>query len=148
MMLADTYLPAKALHVAAVIAWMAALLMLPRLYVYQTGAEPGGELDRKMIEAARRLRTFVLNPAMIATWLIGLYILFFANPALISQGWMHIKLMLVVLLSGLHGWYVAEGRKLARGERKHSERFWRLLNEVPFVFALVIVFLAILKPSF
>lgn len=147
----DAVLPyslAIALHILAVIAWMAGLLMLPRLMAYQTESVPGGELDLKMIEAQRRLRAIILTPTMLLTWALGLYILFVANPDLIKQPWMHAKLTLVTAMSGLHGFYVAGSKRLAKGERRRSGKFWRMMNEVPFVIAIGVVLLAVLKPSF
>jgi putative membrane protein len=142
------YTVAKALHLLAVIAWMAGLLMLPRLMAYQTESTPGGELDLKMIEAQRRLRAVILTPTLVLTWVLGLYILLVANPGLMAQPWIHIKLLLVTILSGLHGFYVAGSKRLAKGERRRSGKFWRLMNEVPFLIAIPVVLLAILKPSF
>lgn len=137
----------KALHVIAVLAWMAGLMMLPRLYAYQTGSDPGGELDQKMMVGAKRLRGIILTPAMVLTWIFGLALLSQNNWALLQQGgWMHAKLALVVLLSGYHGYLVSAGKALANGQRRHSERFWRLFNEVPFLMAIAIVILVIVKP--
>jgi putative membrane protein len=136
----------RAGHIIAVLAWMAGLMMLPRFYAYQTGAEAGGELERKMIEASARLRSIVLNPAMILTWLFGVGVLAASNWIQLGMGWMHAKLALVVFLSALHGWMVGEGKRLAKGERRRSEKFWRMLNEVPFLIAIVVVILAVVEP--
>jgi protoporphyrinogen IX oxidase len=123
----------KSLHIIAVLAWMAGLLMLPRFYAYQTGAQPGGELEKKMIEAAAKLNQIILTPAMVAAWIFGL--------------WLWLKIVLVLALSGLHGFFVGQGKKLARGERPKTEKFWRMINEAPFLIAIVVVFLVILRPS-
>jgi protoporphyrinogen IX oxidase len=140
---------ARGLHLIAVIAFMAGMLMLPRLYAYQTESEPGGELERKMIEAARRLRTFILSPALVLVWVFGLYLLFAFHGGLagLMQPWLATKIALAVALSGLHGYLVSAGKKLARGERKHSGKYWRMLNEIPFVIAIAIVLLATLQPG-
>ena len=136
----------RALHIISVIAWMAGMLMLPRFYAYQTGAEPGGELDRKMIEAAAKLRAIIVTPAMIGAWTFGILILATSNWMQLSFGWFHAKLALVIGLSGLHGYYVSEGKRLAGGERRRSEKFWRMMNEVPFVIAILVVILAVVEP--
>jgi putative membrane protein len=136
----------RALHILSVIAWMAGMLMLPRLYAYQTGAEPGGELDRKMAEAAVRLRHFILTPGISLAWLFGLLTAASSHWVQFGFGWMQVKLALVIGLSALHGYLVGEGRRLARGERRRSERFWRLLGEVPFLIAIAVVILAVVEP--
>jgi putative membrane protein len=136
----------RAIHLLAVIAWMAGLLMLPRFYAYQTGSVAGGELDKKMIDAAASLRKIILTPALIVTWVLGVLLLASSNWVQLSMGWMHVKLTLVLLLSGYHGYLVAEGKRLARGERRRSEKFWRMTNEVPFLIAIAVVILAVVEP--
>jgi putative membrane protein len=143
----DAYNLARALHILAVIAWMAGMLMLPRFYAYQTESEPGGELDRKMIEAAGKLRSIILTPAMVTTWILGLYLVASYHREHLLAFWLVAKVSLVLAMSGLHGFYVAQGRKLARGERPRSAKFWRMINEVPFLLAIAIVLLVTLKPS-
>lgn len=144
----DLYLWMKALHILAVIAWMAGMLMLPRLYAYQTEAEPGGELEAKMIEASQRLQKIILNPTMILSWVFGLYLAHWqyqANGGM--PGWLWAKLALALLgMTALHGFVVGQGKRLAKGERRYSSKTWRLLNEVPFILAIPIVILVILKP--
>jgi protoporphyrinogen IX oxidase len=136
----------RALHIISVIAWMAGLLMLPRLYAYQTGSEPGGELERKMIDAASKLQKIIMTPAMLLTWAFGLLILATSNWIQLSMGWFHVKLALVIGLSGLYGYLVAEGKRLAKGQRRRSEKFWRMLNEVPFLIAIAVVIMAVVEP--
>lgn len=147
---------ARALHIIAVIAWMAGLLMLPRLYAYQTSSEQGGELERKMIVAARSLRTIILTPAMLVTWIFGLHL--FATYLIgdwtggVAEAvtrvpiWFWVKLALVLALTGYNGYLSAEGKRLAHGERRRSERFWRMTNEIPFLIAIAVVLLATLEP--
>jgi protoporphyrinogen IX oxidase len=142
----DFYNLGRALHILAVIAWMAGLLMLPRLYAYQTEAQPGGELEAKMIEASRRLRKIILTPAMILTWVFGLYLLIQYNLGPGIRLWLWAKLALVVALSGLHGYYVMQGKKMEAGLRPLSSKTWRLLNEVPFLIAIPVVIFATLEP--
>jgi putative membrane protein len=136
----------RALHIISVIAWIAGMVMLPRLYAYQTGSTPGGELDRKMIEAARKLRLIILAPAITLAWTFGLLTAASSNWVQFTLPWMHVKLALVLILSGLHGYYVSEGRRLAKGERRRSEKFWRIMNEVPFLITIAVVILAVVEP--
>lgn len=146
----------RALHIIAVIAWMAGLMMLPRFYAYQTGSEPGGELERKMIAATAALRRIILTPSMILTWILGIYLLYARFLAAAPDGhlaalaalpiWLWIKLAFVTALTGWQGYLGSEGRRLAAGERRRSERFWRMTNELPFLAAIVIVLLVVLEP--
>lgn len=136
----------RALHILSVIAWMAGLLMLPRLYAYQTSANPGGELEAKMKQATQRLRRIILTPAMVAAWGFGLWLLIVFDRGMLQMPWLIAKLVLVTALSGLHGYYVAMGKRLDAGRKSLSERTWRILNELPFVMAIAIVLLATLEP--
>jgi putative membrane protein len=136
----------RGLHIIFVIAWMAGFLMLPRFYAYQTGAIAGGELDQKMTVASRNLIRIIFNPSLLVVWALGLILIWLYHHNWTQEAWLHLKLTLVLGLSGLHGWLVAQGRKLAAGERPRSEKFWRMLNEVPFLVAIAVVLLATLKP--
>lgn len=146
----------RALHIIAFTAWMAGLLMLPRFYAYQTGAERGGELERKMIAASGSLRRIILTPALVVTWLMGLYLYShflvtgwgdgFFQAISRTPSWFYLKFLLVLGLSGYHGYLTAEGKRLAAGERRRSERFWRMTNEVPFIIAIAVILLATLEP--
>lgn len=138
---------ARALHIISFTAWMAALLMLPRLMAYQSGAISGGELDQKMGQAISRLRAIIMTPALLATWVCGLYLLAAYSGAMASTFWLSTKLVLVVGLTAFHGWLIANAKKIAKGQRPHSERFWRMVNEVPFVIAIAIILLATLEPN-
>ncbi|MGE0829531.1 MAG: CopD family protein, partial [Hyphomonadaceae bacterium] len=118
----------------------------PRLYAYQCEAAPGGELEKKMIEAARRLRVIILTPALVLTFGLGLLLCMERAPAGAPPLWLSLKLVLALALAGLHGFMAAEGRRLAKGERRRSARFWRMLGEAPMVIAIAIVLLAVLEP--
>ena len=143
--LSGIYLWLKAFHIISVIFWMAGMLYLPRLFVYHHTAEQDGELEKALLIQERNLLKIIINPAMIATWVFaGLMI--WANPSLLSDGWFHIKLILVLTMSGIHGFYASAQKKFARGERPRSEKFWRIMNEGPAILIIVIVLLAILKP--
>jgi protoporphyrinogen IX oxidase len=147
---------ARGLHIIAVIAWIAGLLMLPRFYAYITASQPGGELEQAMLKAARSLRLIILTPSIILAWAFGLFLFGAYLTGGWSSGavgalahvphWFWLKLILVVGLSGYHGFLSAEGRKLAAGQRPRSERFWRLMGEVPFLVAIAAVLLATLEP--
>jgi putative membrane protein len=135
----------RAFHILAVIAWMAGLLYLPRLYVYHMGAAAGGELEGALKAQERRLLRVIMNPAMIAAWTFGVLMLA-ANPGLLPQPWMLAKLVLVVAMTGLHHIYSSARKTFERGQRPRSERFWRMINEAPAVLAILIVILAVVEP--
>jgi putative membrane protein len=132
----------KALHVISVIAWMAGMLYLPRLFVYHASA--AGETSETFKVMERRLLKAIMNPAMVATWLTGLYLAY--AEGFLRDGWLQTKLTLVVLLSGLHGYLSGRVRAFAQDRNLASARFYRVLNEVPTVLMIGIVILVIVKP--
>ncbi len=137
----------KALHLIAVIFWMAGLLYLPRLFVYHSASKPGGELEAKMIEAAEKLMRIIMNPAMIVTFILGMVLTLGYNAANITNTiWLPIKLLLVFSLMGYHGFLSKQRKLFAAGERPKSEKFFRRINEVPAIFTIIIVIMAIVKP--
>lgn len=147
-MLASLYPWFKALHIIFVIVWMAGILMYPRLKIYQLKDEPGGKLFEEMKLAGVRMRKIIMTPAMIGTWLFGLLTVA-ALPSIISAGgplWFPIKFLSVIVLSGFHGWFVAQGKKIDAGTPQVTAKKLRMLNEVPAVGMILIVFLVILKP--
>ncbi len=139
------YLALKALHLSAVIAWMAGMMYLPRLFIYHIEAARGGEAEAFFVKMERRLLKGIMTPSMIAVWLLA-GLMLFANPALFKAGWFHVKLPMVIGITAIHGYYSASQKAFERGERPGAGRFWRLMNEAPFVLMLVAVFMAILKP--
>ena len=141
----DLFLWIKSLHVISIIAWMAGMMYLPRLFVYQHQAEKGGEAERQLIQMQRRLLKGIINPSMVLVWVLGILMLI-ANPAMLSQGWFHVKLALVVVISAIHGFYASSRRKFEKGERPRTEKFWRIMNEAPFLAMIVIVIMVIVKP--
>lgn len=143
--LAEHYLTLKALHLAAVIAWMAGIMYLPRLFIYHHEAARGGEAEAFFIKMERRLLKGIMNPALIAVWLFAILMLT-ANSGLLKAGWFQVKLPMVIGISAIHGFYAATQKKFERGERPKTGRYWRLMNEAPFILMLVAVFLAVLKP--
>ncbi|MDP9195370.1 MAG: protoporphyrinogen oxidase HemJ [Pseudomonadota bacterium] len=141
----DLYSWIRALHVIAVISWMAGLLYLPRLFVYHAGARPGGEAAEAFGIMERRLLRIIMNPAMIVTWILGLSMILL-QPEWLHQGWFHAKLFLVVVMSALHMAFASWRRAFAENRNIHSVRFYRIVNEVPAVLMVLIVFLVVLKP--
>ncbi len=139
------YLWVKAIHIIFVIALMAGLLIYPRYKLHQLKAQPGELLFDTMQEASNRLRKIILNPSLLIVWALGLTMLYL-NPSLLSQGWMHTKLLLVLILSGLHGYFISIGKKIDRGEVAPDGKTLKMLNEVPFLIMIGVVLLAILKP--
>ena len=142
--LQTTYLWLKAGHIIFVIFWMAGLFMLPRYYVYHQESAPGSEEEVKWVDREAKLRKIILTPSLIMVWLFGLALA--SSIGAWSQGWLHAKLLFVVALSGYHGWLVAYGKKLARGERSLTGKTLRLLNEIPGLAAAIIVVLVVVKP--
>jgi protoporphyrinogen IX oxidase len=137
----------KALHVIAVIAWMAGMLYLPRLFVYHASAKPGSELSETFKVMERRLLRLIINPAMIATWLFGLSMIWLmGKDAFLQAGWLHGKLALVLAMSGLHGYLARLVKQFAADRNTHTSRFYRFLNEIPTILLIAIVLLAVVKP--
>ena len=134
----------KALHVVAIISWMAGMLYLPRLFVYHAGAEAGSVQSETFKVMERRLLRAIMNPAMVVSWIVGLW-LAYANGYLTS-GWFHGKLLLVVILSGIHGVLSRQVRLFASDANTRSQRYFRVVNEIPTVLMIGIVVLVIVKP--
>ena len=141
---ADYYPWVKAGHIIAVIAWMAGMLYLPRLFVYHAQAEIGSDKSETFKVMERRLLRAIINPAMVATWAFGLWLAWKVFG--FAGGWLHAKIMLVLLLSGLHGYLSAAVRKFADDRNTRSVRHWRIVNEVPTVLMVAIVILVVVKP--
>lgn len=135
----------KALHVIAVIAWMAGMLYLPRLFVYHCEAEVGSKQSETFKVMERRLLKAIINPAMIVTWLAGLY-LAWSGRWLFTSWWIYGKLFLVLVLSGVHGLFVRWVKDFAADRNRHQQKFYRLINEVPTVLMIGIVILVVVKP--
>ena len=133
----------RGLHILAVIAWMAGMLYLPRLFVYHTRAIPGGELDTSLKEMERKLMRIILNPAMSVALLLGLTLIWIDSGirgwGFLLKPWMLTKIAGLVVLFGWHGYLSASRRRFEAGLNQRSERFWRMTNEIPFVAAIFIV---------
>ncbi len=143
----DVYNWVKAFHVIVVIAWMAGMFYLPRLYVYHVGAAPGSELSETLKIMENRLLRFIINPAMIATWVLGLILIFgFDVIDMRTAGWLHVKLTAVVLLTIFHIMLARWRKDFAADRNTRSAGFYRVMNEVPTVLLIIIVIMVIVKP--
>jgi putative membrane protein len=138
------YLWLKAAHIIAVIAWMAGMLYLPRLFVYHADVPAGSERSAMLKVMERRLLRFIINPAMTVTWVVGLWLAW--DAGFFAAGWLHAKLLLVVALSGLHGYFSTAVRAFAADRNARSARHWRVMNEVPTALMIAIVILVVVKP--
>jgi putative membrane protein len=131
------------LHIIAVIAWMAGMLYLPRLFVYHAGTMPGSESSEIFKVMERRLLKAIINPAMIATLVLGVLLLWNRDWMPLREGWMHGKLLAVFLLLGVHGILAGHTRRFAEDQRAKTAKFYRILNEVPTALMIIIVLLVV-----
>jgi len=139
----------KAFHIIAVIAWMAGMLYLPRLFVYHCTAAKGSVQSETFKVMERRLLRAIINPAMVATWVLGLALAWRgpdSSYGWFAAGWLQAKLALVLVLSAVHGLFARWTRAFAADRNRHSERFYRIVNEVPTLLMIGIVILAVVKP--
>lgn len=134
----------KAIHVIAIIAWMAAMLYLPRLFIYHCESEPGSRQSETFKVMEARLTGIIMNPSMAIAWVLGLWLAFQADW--FAAPWFHAKLLAVLAMSAVHGYFVLAVRKFADDGNDKSARYWRLMNEVPTLLMIVIVILVIVKP--
>jgi putative membrane protein len=123
---------------------MAGMLYLPRLFVYHCEAEPGSVQSETFKVMERRLLKAIINPAMIATWVLGIWLAWVSG--LYREGWLQAKFLLVLMLSALHGLFARWVRDFAHDRNRHSQRFYRIINEVPTILMIAIVILAVVKP--
>jgi len=142
--LAPFYPWLKALHVISVIAWMAGLFYLPRLFVYHAESAPGSDKSETFKVMERRLLKAIMNPAMIATWLFGILVAFAGGWW--TAPWLHAKLLLVLVMSGFHGWLARCRRDFAEDRNRHTSRTYRIANELPTLLVILIVVLVVVKP--
>jgi protoporphyrinogen IX oxidase len=134
-----------ALHIIAMVAWMAGMFYLPRLFVYHADAKVGSEMSETFKTMERRLLKFIMTPAMVVTWLCGIGLLILM-PVYLQLPWMQAKLVLVLMMSGLHGYYAGAVRKFAADKNTRSQKFWRWMNEAPTLLLIAIVVLVVVKP--
>ena len=133
-----------AFHIIAVIAWMAGMLYLPRLFVYHCEADPGSRQSETFKVMERRLLRAIINPAMIATWVLGLWLAW--SGSWFAAPWLHAKLALLMGMMGVHGILSKYVREFAVDKRRKSQKFFRIINEVPTVLMILIVILVVVKP--
>ena len=138
------YLTIKAIHVIGVIAWMAGLLYLPRLFVYHTETVPGSEGSERFKVMERKLLKGIMNPSMIAVWILGPLLVWLTGAY--TESWFQLKFILVIILSGMHGFFVRCWRDFANDRNTRPARFYRIVNEVPALLMALIVILVIVKP--
>jgi putative membrane protein len=139
----------KAIHIIAVIAWMAGMLYLPRLFVYHCAAETGSVQSETFKMMERRLLRAIINPAMIATWVFGLWLAWLGPDSRygwFASGWLWAKIILVLGLSAVHGLLARWMKDFAHDRNRHSQRFYRIINELPTILMILIVLLVVLKP--
>jgi putative membrane protein len=139
----------KAFHIIAVIAWMAGMLYLPRLYVYHCEAEKGSVQSETFKVMERRLLRGIVNPAMAATWVFGLWLAWLGPDSRLgwfSAPWLQAKIALVLALSGVHGLLARWRKDFAANRNRHSQKFFRIINEIPTILMILIVLLVVLKP--
>jgi putative membrane protein len=137
----------RALHLIAVIAWMAGLMYLPRLFVYHSSAQLGSSLDQTLIIMERRLHRGIMIPAMITVWALGICLIYGRGGwDLLLQPWMAIKLIMVSTITGIDHFYMRWRKAFARGERPLNHIAFRIINELPFVLMIIAVFMVVLEP--
>ncbi len=135
----------KAMHIISVIAWMVGMLYLPRLFVYHTNASPGSELDETFKLMEKRLLRYIMNPAMISTYIFG-FLMAYVFGIYALGPWFHIKMLAVLALTGLHGFFAVCRKKFESGENKYSSNTFRILNEIPTMLMVISIFVVIFKP--
>jgi putative membrane protein len=141
----EIYLWIKALHIIAVVAWMAGILYLPRLFVYHAMQTPGSEVSEIFKVMERRLLRYIMNPAMIISFLFGGWLIMI-NPDLLEQSWMQYKIVALVIMTGIHASLSRWRRFFAIDKNTLSPRFFKFINEVPTVLMIAIIVLAVVKP--
>ena len=133
-----------AFHLIAVVAWMSAMLYLPRLFVYHTEAAPGSESSERFKVMERKLLKAIMNPSMIAVWILGPLLAWLTGAYL--DTWMQIKFVLVIIMSGMHGLFARCWRDFANDRNTHSARFYRIVNEAPALLMVLIIILVKVQP--
>lgn len=141
------YLYIKAFHIISVISWMAGMLYLPRLFVYHSNVNNSKDMNATFELMEKRLFKYIMNPAMIATWAFGLILIFSSfSPYDLASLWLSLKLVLVLIMSGLHGYFGSIRKALIKDNSIHSQKYFKYINEAPTVLLILIVILVIVKP--
>jgi putative membrane protein len=138
------YLWIKAFHIVAVISWIAGMLYLPRLFVYHCDAEPGSKQSETFKTMEARLLNFIMTPAMAVSWTLGIAMLIQGHW--LGAGWFHLKFVLVIAMSAMHGLFSRYVADFARDRNRHTQKFFRIVNEIPTLLMIAIVILAVVKP--
>ena len=141
------YLTLKALHLIAVISWMVGLLYLPRIFVYHAEVKTDSEAYNIFTIMELRLMKYIMNPAMVATWIFGIWLVYLAGHEIAMQLWMQIKLILVIILSGFHGFLSKCRKNFYNKVNSKTSKFFRIINEIPTVMLIIIIFLVIFMPN-
>ncbi|MEM7618714.1 MAG: protoporphyrinogen oxidase HemJ [Pseudomonadota bacterium] len=144
-LLSNNYEWLRALHIIAIISWMAGMLYLPRLFVYHAESKPNSDKSKTFKIMEQRLLKIIMNPAMALSWIFGLGMIY-ANPDIFSNGWMHVKFTCVVLMSAVHGVLAKNVRLFAADQNIRSPKYFRILNEIPTLLMIVIVIMAVVQP--
>lgn len=138
------YLWIKAFHVVAVISWMAGMLYLPRLFVYHAAVEPGSQQAKTFEVMEHRLHTFIMTPAMVVTWVLGIVLVL--QGQWFTASWFHAKIVLVIVMTVMHGLLGHWAKEFKHNRNQRSRKFFRIVNEVPTVLLILIVILVVVKP--
>lgn len=141
----EIYLWVKSAHIIFVIALMAGLLIFPRYKIHQLSSRPGEPLFETMKDASARLKRIILTPSLLLVWGLGIWMLVL-NPDLLSQGWMHVKLALVAVITAVHGYFMVLGKKVDAVSGTVQAKTLRMLNEVPFILMIGVVLMVIVRP--
>lgn len=144
-MLYDYYLWLKAIHIISIVTWMAGIFYLPRLFVYHSYEEVGSKTSETFKVMEYKLLKFIMTPSMIVAWIFGT-LLVLAIDIDWSQGWFHVKLLMVILMSAFHGWCARQTRIFAHDKNQHNHKYFRIMNEVPTIIFLVIIIMVVVKP--
>ncbi len=141
----EIYLWVKSAHIIFVIALMAGLLIFPRYKIHQLSSRPGEPLFETMKDASARLKRIILTPSLLLVWGLGIWMLVL-NPDLLSQGWMHVKLALVAVITAVHAYFMVLGKKVDAVSGTVQAKTLRMLNEVPFILMIGVVLMVIVRP--
>lgn len=141
----DYFLWYKSIHIISVISWMAAMLYMPRLFMYHTKAKPGSEMDEVFQTMERRLLRMIMNPALLLTYFFGLLTAYIYGFAALGA-WFHLKMFAVLLLTIFHGLLAKWRKDFVKGNNTHSAKFYKIINEVPTILMVLSVVLVVVKP--
>ena len=145
----NTYLLFKSIHLIAVISWMAGLLYLPRIFVYHSTAVENKKSEDLMSTfkvMERRLFIYIMNPAMIVSWIFGILLIYTVGIVNLSSLWLQLKLLFVIILTIYHFFLFQCLRKFAENSNSYSAKFYRIINEIPTVLLIAIIFIIVFKP--